>query len=210
MSVPAVEQPRALLVEQLRERISAMQGAPAGLARLGLPTHPMLDGLLQLRAGGRYVVDSASLALALAAGPSRAGQWVAFAGWRDFGAQAAADLGVELRRTVLVPEPGEHWLEVTAALVDVLPLVVLRTAGAGQVDAKSASVLDARLRARSAALVVWGDWPRPDASLSTTAVSWRGAGRGEGRLRERRVRVRVRRADGPPGDAELAFPGDSG
>ena len=62
----------------------------------------------------------------MAAGASRAGEWVGFAGCADFGAEAAAELGIELTRTVLVPDPGEHWLEVTAALVDVLRVVVLR------------------------------------------------------------------------------------
>lgn len=190
----------AQVVEQLREQITALQGGPA---RVPIPTHPMLDGLLQLHAGGSYVVDSASLALLLAAGASRAGEWVGFAGWSDFGAEAAQQLGVDLGRTILVPEPGEHWLEVTAALVDVLKVVVLQPAT--QVDAKSASVLAARLRSRSAALVVWGDWPRPDASLHAGQVQWSGIQRGHGRLRERRVQVVVRR-NGVPLRAELAFP----
>ncbi len=190
----------AQVVEQLRERIAGLQGGPA---RSPLPTHPMLDGLLELRAGGSYVVDSASLALLLAAGPARAGAWVGFAGWRDFGAEAAAELGVDPRRTVLVPDPGEHWLEVTAALVDVLTLVVLKPAT--PVDPRSASVLEARLRARSAALVVWGDWPRAEARLAAEQVRWHGTDHGHGRLRERRLQVVVRRGGGPPLGAELAF-----
>lgn len=188
------------MVEQLREQITALQGGPA---RVPIPTHPLLDGLLQLHAGGSYVVDSASLALLLAAGPSRAGEWVGFVGWQDFGAVAADQIGVDLRRTVLVPEPGEHWLEVTAALVDVLKLVVLRPATT--VDPKSASVLAARLRSRAAALVVWGQWPRVEASLSLAAAHWSGVGRGHGVLRGRRARVVVRRG-GPPVHAELSYP----
>ena len=96
-------------------------GPPAARADAARPRRPGA-----LHAGATYAVDSASLALALAAGASRAGEWVGFAGWADFGAEAAAELGIELARTVLVPEPGEHWLEVTAALVDVLRVVVLR------------------------------------------------------------------------------------
>lgn len=188
------------VVEQLRERISALEGGPA---RVPIATHPMLDGLLRLEAGGTYAVDSASLALALAAGASRAGEWVGFAGWEDFGAEAATQVGVDLSRTVLVPHPGEHWLEVTAALVDVLTVVVLRPAT--RVDEKSVSVLQARLRARSAALVVWGDWPRADARITTQQVRWRGLEHGHGRLRERRVEVVVRRGNAPV-SAELAYP----
>ena len=175
------------VVEDLRGRIQALEGGPT---RLTVPTLPMFDGLVQLRTGGSYAVDSASLAMALAAGASRAGEWVGFAGWTDFGAEAAHQLGIDLSRTVLVPAPGEHWLEVTAALVDVLKVVVLRPVGG--VDPKAASILDARLRARSAALVVHGDWPRCEARLSTERVAWEGIGWGHGRLKDRRVQVAVR------------------
>src|SRR3546814_9406257 len=67
----------------------------------------------------------------------------------------------------------EHWLEVTAALVDVLRVVVL--CPPGDVDAKSASIVEARLRARSAVLVAWGEWPRPEARLSAERTEWVGA-----------------------------------
>ena len=192
-------------LDQLRERVTAMEGGPA---RLPVPVLPALSGLVTLRTGGSYGVDSASLALALAAGASQAGEWVGFAGWPDFGAEAAADLGVELDRTVLVPDVGEHWLEVTAALVDVLRVVVLRPPA--RVDARSAGVIDARLRTRSAVLVVWGGWPRCEARLSLEDARWTGADRGHGRLRERHVRIAVRRGAAPPVRAELAFPGEAG
>jgi hypothetical protein len=151
----------------------------------------MFDGLVQLRTGGVYGVDSATLGMALAAGASQAGEWVGFAGWDDFGVEAAQQHGIALSRTVLVPSPGEHWLEVTAALVDVLKVVVLRPTGV--VDAKSASILDARLRARSGVLVVQGDWPRCEARLTSENTTWEGIGHGRGRLRERRVEIVVRR-----------------
>lgn len=178
-------------IDQLRGRIDALQGGPT---RLSVPTLPMFDGLVQLRTGGSYAVDSASLAMALAAGASQAGEWIGFAGWTDFGAEAAHQLGIDLSRTVLVPAPGEHWLEVTAALVDVLKVVVLRPPTV--VDAKSAAILDARLRARSAVLVAHGDWPRCEARLSAEQTTWHGIGHGRGRLRERRVQVAVRRGTG--------------
>lgn len=176
------------VVAALQQRIKSLQGAPT---RLTVPVHPALEGLVQLRAGASYAVDSASLALALAAGASRSGEWVGFAGWGDFGAEAATQWGIDLRRTVLVPEPGELWLEVVAALVDVLKVVVLKPAT--MVDPKSTSVIDARLRARSSALVVWGEWPRVDARLSAERVEWDGVGRGRGRLKQRAVHLAVTR-----------------
>jgi len=100
---------------------------------------------------------------------------------------------------------GDHWLEVTAALVDVLRVVVLRPPAL--VDAQAAGVLDARLRKRSSALVVWGDWPRCDARLSLEDVRWSGPDHGLGRLRERHARVAVRRGAAPPVRADLVFSG---
>ena len=200
---PTLDPARPVL-DQLRERVSALEGGPA---RLPVPVLPALSGLVSLRTGGSYGVDSASLALALSAGASRAGEWVGFAGWPDFGAEAAADLGVDLARTVLVPDVGDHWLEVTAALVDVLRVVVLRPPA--RVEARAAGVLDARLRKRSSVLVVWGDWPRCEARLSLEDARWTGPEEGHGRLRSRSVRIAVRRGSAPPVRADLSFPGDT-
>ena len=170
-----------------------------------VPTLPSLAELVPLHAGATYAVDTASLAMALAAGASQAGEWVGFAGCADFGAEAAADLGIELSRTVLVPDPGEHWLEVTAALVDVLRVVVLRPPAS--VDARSAGVLDSRLRTRSCVLVVHGDWPRVEARVSIEESRWSGPMSGTGQLLERRARVAVRRGTRPPQRADLTWPG---
>ena len=84
-----------------------------------IPTHPALSGVVQLRAGGTYALDGSSLALALMAGPSAAGEWCAVIGVPDLGLEAASELGIALERLILVPEPGESWLEATAALIAV-------------------------------------------------------------------------------------------
>lgn len=181
-----IDDPR-LVLDQLRGRIQALQGGPT---RLTVPTLPIFEPLVQLRTGGVYGVDTSSLGMGLAAGASRAGEWVGFAGWDDFGVEAAHQWGIDLSRTVLVPAPGEHWLEVTAALVDVLKVVVLRPPGT--VDAKSASILDARLRARSGVLVVHGEWPRCEVRISVEETAWSGLAGGRGRLRERRVALVAR------------------
>lgn len=172
-------------------------------AREQIATLPALAGVAPLTAGSTYGVDSATLALALAAGASQAGEWVGFAGWSDFGVEAAAGLGIELSRTVLVPDLGEHWLEVTAALVDVLRVVVIRPPFA--VDARAAEVLESRLRTRSAALVVWGQWPRCEARLSLEHSRWSGPQDGAGWLGERSVSVVVRRGERVTQRADLTF-----
>jgi hypothetical protein len=194
--------PARPVVDQLRERVSAMERRPA---RQPVPTLPALAGAVSMQSGGVYGVDSPTLALAMAAGASQAGEWVGFAGWPNFGAEAAVGLGVELARTVLVPDPGEHWLEVTAALIDVLRVVVLRPPA--QVGAQAASVIGSRLRTRSAALVVWGDWPGCDARLTTEDSRWSGPADGRGRLRSRWTRVAVHRGARPVQRVDVVLAG---
>lgn len=194
--------PRRSVVEQLRERVAAMERRPAAEV---VPTLPGLADVMPVHAGATYAVDSASLALAVAAGASQAGAWIGFAGCPDFGAEAAAASGIELSRTVLVPDPGEHWLEVTAALVDVLRVVVLRPPAT--VSERTAAVLDSRLRHRSAVLVVHGRWPRVEARLSTVESRWDGLGDGSGQLERRRAGVLVHRGARPPQRVDLSWPG---
>jgi hypothetical protein len=195
-------------VEQLRTRMARLEaGTPSSMP---LATHPSLAGLVQLRAGASYSTDSATLALALLAGPSRAGGWCAAVGVSDFGAEAAVALGVDLDRTVLVPDPGEQWLEVTAALVDVATVVLVRPSG--RVASSAAEKLSARLRKRGAALVALertpGEWPRCEVRLTATEPAWAGVGQGHGHLRSRRLVVEARRGTAPPRRGALWFPAE--
>lgn len=193
------DQPPDLAV--LRERMQRMSG---GMPRVPMAMHPALSGVVQLYAGASYEVDGLGLAMALLAGPSRAGDWCAVVGIPDFGAEAAAETGVELARTVLVPEPGEQWLEVTAALVDVTPVVLLRPGG--RVAPSVAERLGARLRKRSAVLLVQGEWPRCEARIGAEEPAWTGLGRGHGHLEARRVTVSVRRGTAPARSTGLWLP----
>jgi hypothetical protein len=165
-----------------------------------LATHPALSGVVGLHAGGVYAVDGLSLALTVLAGPSAAGEWGAVIGVPEFGAEAAAELGVALERTVLVPDPAGSWLEATAALADVAGLVVVRPPE--RVRESTAEKMRARLRRNGSALVVlcdtpalaWAAWPRADARLAA-APRWSGLGRGHGLLAERELHIqRERRA----------------
>ena len=192
-------------IDRLRERMRRMED---GLARPELEVLPGLSQVIRLRAGGTYQVDSASMALALMAGPSRGGAWCAAIGWDDFGAEAAAELGVVLERTILVPDPGEAWLEATAALVDVTALVLVKPPV--RVPESVAAKLSARLRKRGAALVSLGPWPRAEASVSVAEPQWVGLDRGEGHLRSRRIVIEVRRGAAPPRRTALMFPDPDG
>jgi hypothetical protein len=189
-------------LDELRTRVNQMQGRPAAQP---VATHPAFAGLLQLQTGSSYGVDSTSLAMALMAGPSADGAWCGIVGSAEFGLEAAAAAGVDLRRTILVPDPGEAWLEVTAVLIDVLGVVVV-AAPPSEVSAKDVSRISARLRQRGGVLIAYGNWPRCEARLSMRDVEWVGTGRGHGHLQARRVTVEVRRGTAPARTRRLWLP----
>ncbi|WP_338031536.1 hypothetical protein [Diaminobutyricibacter tongyongensis] len=176
-------------VSDLQARIRQMQATK--LETRNLQTHPAIASLLpggSLRAGAAYSIQgSTTLLMALLAGPSKAGAWCGVVGMPDFGAEAAGRFGIDLERLVLVPHPGDQWLTVTAAVVDVLTVVVVAPPG----RAKDGDIarLGARLRQRDATLIVVGDWPQAEAKLSISDSGWQGLGSGNGFLSSRQVTV---------------------
>ncbi|MEO5533551.1 MAG: hypothetical protein ABIR17_00270 [Pseudolysinimonas sp.] len=182
------------VVRDLQARIRSMQRNR--LDTRAIPTHPALGDLLPggaLAAGSQYqVVGSTTLALALLQGPSSAGAWCAIVGVPDLGVEAAAGLGIDLERLVLVPHPGEQWMSVVSALVDVVSVVLVRPPvrdGRSRVPEAAAGRLASRLRQREAVLVSIGDWPRADAALTVSESAWSGLGSGFGHLTARQVTV---------------------
>ena len=110
-------------------------------------------------------------------------------GLPSFGAEAARELGVDVERLVLVPDPERDWLSVVAALVDALTVVVVRPPG--EVTPGEASRLAARLRSRGAVLIAVGSWPGSEARLEVQGNSWAGPGSGAGHLTGRQATVAV-------------------
>ena len=188
-------------IHELQQRVQRMQGSAISRTLQSLPG---LSGVIQLRTGEAYAVESPSLAMAMVAGASQSGEWIAIVGAPDLGLEAAAGFGIDLERTVVVPHPGELWLSVTAGLLDVATLVIVKPPV--PVSAQQAERLKSRLRIKDAALVCWGEWPRADASLTVTESSWIGLGQGHGRLTARRVVVSVRQG-GPVRRIPLWLPG---
>ncbi len=113
----------------------------------------------------------------------------------SLGVEAAAAMGIDLERLVLVPDPGDQWLTVTAALVDVAQVVLTRPLG--RVVPGDVSRLGARLRQRGGALVALGAWPGADVTLRVTDSVWSGIGDGHGHLTERRATVTASGRAGP-------------
>ncbi len=167
--------------------------APVALAgEQRLPVMSALEALFPakgLRRGSVVgVTGSVALALAVLAGPSRAGSWTAVVGMPDLGALAAEELGIDLARCALVPDPGPTWPTVVAALLDAIDVVAIRSPA--RVRASDARRLSARARERGAVLVVVGPWPEgPDVRLSVASCEWTGLDAGHGSLRRRRLVV---------------------
>jgi hypothetical protein len=208
-------------------RVPAVEVGPAGLARdRCLPLLPALDALVPgpgLRRGTTVGVGAApgvagatSLALALAAGPSQAGSWVAAIGLGSLGLVAAAELGVAFERLVLVADPGrdrEGWAPVMGALVDGFDVVLV--AAPQRFRPADARRLVARVRERGAVLVaVGGDLPgeRSPLRLTVTSACWEGLGHGWGRLKGRRLAVEAGGRGGAARTrrAELWLPAEGG
>lgn len=199
--------PTRATVEELQARIRTMQATT--LDTRTIPTHPAIARLLPgggLKEGATYSVDqSATLVMALLAGPSAAGSWCGVIGVPEFGVEAAAHFGIDLERLVLVPRPGEQWLGVTAAIADVVGVVVTRPPT--RASDSSIARLSARLRQRGATLIVLGPWPQSEAMLSLSDSSWSGIGQGNGHLSARQATVTVSsRAGGRPRSARLWLP----
>ena len=158
-----------------------------------LPVVPALRPLLPgrgLRRGTTVTVSrSAALALALVAGASAAGSWMAAVGLPDLGIVAAAETGIALERLALVPAPGARaWPAVVAALLDAVDVVLVRSPA--RLPAAQARRLAARARERGAVLVPLGPWPEPaDLRLAVTASAWHGLGQGHGNLQARQIEV---------------------
>ena len=209
-------------IGELRQRIRSMQATKLD-SRL-IPTHPAIADLLPgggLKQGAVYsignsasigntasVENAATLLLALLAAPSAAGSWCGVVGVPEFGVEAAASFGIDLDRLVLVPQPGDQWLAVTAAIADVMTVVVTKPPRVAS-ESKLAR-LAARLRQRGSTLIVVGShsaWPQSEALLSLSESSWIGIGAGYGHLTARQVTVTVpQRVGGRPRSARMWLP----
>ncbi len=153
-----------------------------------------------------------SLLLQLLAGPMEQGRWGGVIGLPELGAQAGVEQGVPLNHLALIPDPGDRWLDVTAALLDSVELVVLRLPRSGSTRARcrpsDARRLLARARQRHSVLILVDphDWPeQPDLLFTPAAVRWYGIADGYGALRSQSLTVQVsgRRIGGRPRQAEL-------
>jgi hypothetical protein len=160
-------------------------GTPAVSGTRMLPTLPALRDLLPrgglARGSVLAVPEFGLLCLALAAGASAAGAWCGIAGVPEAGLAAAVGTGLDVERTLLVPDPGPAWPQVVASLLDGCELVLLRPPMTAPVQVRRR--LEAVLRRAGGVLLVAGDWPGAQVHLRVITQRWTGLGDGHGRVR---------------------------
>ncbi|OIN81641.1 hypothetical protein [Mycobacterium malmoense] len=155
-------------LESLRRRMAGMSGKvvdradgllPELESRLALP--PWLAEMLPvpLPRGTVAVLSGAkSLLLSVVAAVTAAGGNAAIVGQPDIGLLAAVEMGADLSRLAVIPDPGTDPLEVAAVLIDGMDLVVLGLGGR-PVPHTRARALVARARLKGCTLLVTdGDW----------------------------------------------------
>ncbi|WP_420114567.1 hypothetical protein [Pseudactinotalea sp.] len=156
---------------------------PAGLEEV-LPWGGLRRGAAVQVSGSRSVLLTLAAAAADAPGQDL---WCAVMAMPDVGLAAAAEAGLDLSRTVVVPQPGPDAPSVLGALIDGFDVVVLGPCRAlSEADRRSAGH---RLRNREALLLSGGAWPGAQAVLEVGERSWLGVGAGEGVLTGREATI---------------------
>ncbi|MDR3106770.1 MAG: hypothetical protein LBU05_01025 [Bifidobacteriaceae bacterium] len=143
------------------------QITPGQLARLAGPRFPpgtvaQVEGSM----AGFWAVAGAAM------GPE---DWAAIAGLPEAGLLAAAEAGLVLSRTVVVPDLGVQPLKVLAGLVDAYGLVVTGRLRLGGGDRRR---IEARLRFTGGRLITAGQWG--GAKLAVKVKALHGTALGEG------------------------------
>ena len=209
-SLGDVRDDRAEQVEHLRRRIAEMSGGAVAARRVVAPAAPspaprksLLEEVdsqsdqlsMSLPRGTVAVLSGArSLTLRLIAEVTAAGGHAAIVGQPEVGLLAAVQMGADLDRLAVIPDPGPDPVEVAAVLMDGLDLVALGLGGR-TVSAGRARAVTARARQRECTLLVTGgDWPGAAARLDARIRGYElvGAAPGCGRIGRVRLDTRVR------------------
>jgi hypothetical protein len=166
--------------EQLKQLRRQMAGISEASGKIGAPRrgHAQADDLLPdsearlpvprllsevlpdaLPRGAVAVLSGArSLPLSMVAAVTAAGGNVAIVGQSDVGLLAAVEMGADLSRIAVIPDPGTDPVEVAAVLMDGMDLIVLALKGR-TVPMTRARAVVARAQQKGCTLLVTdGDW----------------------------------------------------
>ena len=132
---------------------------PESESQLALPQWLAESLPVQFPRGTVAVLSGArSLLLGMVAAVTAAGGNVAIVGQPDIGLLAAAEMGADLSRLAVIPDPGTDPVEVAAVLIDGMDLVVLGLGGRRVPQTRARAVV-ARARLKGCTLLVTdGDW----------------------------------------------------
>jgi hypothetical protein len=180
-AVLASDQPqydRAEQLKQLRRQVAAVSGKVGSSRRGHVHTPTTVDDLLpgsearlpvpQLlatvlpdalpRGTVAVLLGARSLSLSMVAAVTAAGGNAAIVGQPDVGLLAAVEMGADLSRLAVIPDPGTDPVEVAAVLMDGMDLIVLALGGRS-VPLTRARAVVARARQKGCTLLVTdGDW----------------------------------------------------
>jgi hypothetical protein len=187
---------RAEQVEHLRRKMAAVSSRVGGGRRSPVPSPELLsdsesllpmpeslDELLpkSLPRGTVAVLSGArSLPLSMVAAVTAEGGHAAIVGQPDVGLLAAVEMGADLSRIAVIPEPGTDPVEVAAVLMDGMDLVVLGLGGR-TVPATRARAVVARARQKGCTLLVTGgDWQGASTRLEARVCGYEVTGAGDG------------------------------
>jgi len=185
---------RAEQLEHLRHKIAAVSGKVGGGRRGAAPSAsqlpdsetllPMPESLgdvlpTPLPRGTVAVLSGArSLPLSMVAAVTAEGGHAAIVGQPDVGLLAAVEMGADLSRIAVIPDPGGDPIEVAAVLMDGMDMVVLGLGGRS-VPATRARAVGARARQKGCTLLVTnGDWQGASARLDARVCGYEITGQG--------------------------------
>jgi hypothetical protein len=180
-AVLASDQPqydRAEQLKQLRRQMAAVSGK-VGSSRRGhvrtptavddlfpgsearLPVPQLLAEVLPdaLPRGSVAVLSGArSLPVSMVAAVTAAGGNAAIVGQSDIGLLAAVEMGADLSRLAVIPDPGTDPVEVAAVLMDGMDLIVLALGGRSVPMTRARAVVARAQQKGCTLLVTDGDW----------------------------------------------------
>ena len=202
---------RAEQVEHLRRKMAAVSSKVGGGRRGAAPSNDQLPGSETLlpvpeslnellpeslpRGTVAVVAGARSLPLSMVAAVTAQGGHAAIVGQPDVGLLAAVEMGADLSRIAVIPEPGADPVEVAAVLMDGMDMVVLGLGGRS-VPATRARAVVARARQKGCTLLVTdGDWQGASARLEARVCGYEITGRGRpgfGRISRVRLAMRAR------------------
>jgi hypothetical protein len=169
---------RAEQLRQLRRQMAAVSGKVGSSRRGHVHTPATMDDLLpgsearlpvpQLLAevlpdalprGSVAVLSGArSLTVSMVAAVTAAGGNAAIVGQSDIGLLAAVEMGADLSRLAVIPDPGTDPVEVAAVLMDGMDLIVLALGGRSVPMTRARAVVARAQQKGCTLLVTDGDW----------------------------------------------------